>query len=371
MRKWIALLTAGLLSVGLTGYQSAENSVEQTEQTGNAETAANEQTEQTADAEAAAKEQTEQTDDAETAVNEQAAESEELQNEWETDSDSESESEGEKEVEEVAVKTVSDGTMEMDYCVFGSGDRSFVIIPGLSVHSVMGSADAIAGAYSDFTDDYTVYVFDRAKNIQEGYTVRDMADDTAAAMEALGLSAADVFGASQGGMIAQYLAIDHPELVNKLILGSTLAKPNDTFQAVAGEWITLAEEKDETGLLESFVDSVYSEATLKDYRDTLISSNRGITDEEYERFLILTKACLSFDSSAELSKIQCPVLVLGCEGDQVVTAEGSRQLAEALDCELYLYEDSYGHGVYDEAPDYRQRCLDFLGESDAEQGEAQ
>mgnify|MGYP000509005964 FL=1 len=54
----------------------------------------------------------------------------------------------------------------MKHIVFGSGTKNFVILPGLSVHSVMGLADAIAEAYKDFCEEYTVYVFDRAENIQ-------------------------------------------------------------------------------------------------------------------------------------------------------------------------------------------------------------
>ena len=61
-----------------------------------------------------------------------------------------------------SVKTATAEGVEMDYIVFGSGEKSFIILPGLAIHSVMGSADAIAAAYADFTDDYTVYVFDRA-----------------------------------------------------------------------------------------------------------------------------------------------------------------------------------------------------------------
>ena len=259
-----------------------------------------------------------------------------------------------------SVKTTQAGNAEMDYIVFGSGEKNFVIIPGLSVHSVTGSADMIAEAYEEFSEAYTVYVFDRAREIHDGYTIRDMAEDTAASMKALGIKNADLFGASQGGMIAAYLAMDHPELVRKMILGSTIARPNDTFRRLTEEWIQLAERKDEAGLLESFADNVYSEATLKAYREILISSNSGVSDEEFRRFLILTKACREYDCYDELPTIQCPVLVLGSEGDRVVTAEGSKQIAEALGCEIYLYDQNYGHGVYDEAQDYRQRCMDFF-----------
>ena len=259
-----------------------------------------------------------------------------------------------------SVKTATAEGVEMDYIVFGSGEKSFIILPGLAIHSVMGSADAIAAAYADFTDDYTVYVFDRAKDLREGYGIRDMAADSAAIMRSLGIESADVFGASQGGMIAQYLAIDHPELVHKLILGSTLSKPNEVCRQNLATWVALAEAKDERALLESFVDTVYSETTLEAYRETMISANLGISDEEYERFLLMAASCEDFDCYDELSAIQCPVLVIGSEGDRVVTPEASRQIAEALGCELYMYDASYGHGVYDEAPDYKQRCLDFL-----------
>ncbi len=258
------------------------------------------------------------------------------------------------------VETISIGENEMDYTVFGNGAKTFVILPGLAIHSVMGSADAIAAAYQEFTSEYTVYVFDRPKELSVGMTNKDIAEKTVTAMKTLGIESADIFGASQGGMIAMEIAINHPELVNKLILGSTLAKQNDTFTQVIGEWIALAETKDEMALLESFADNVYSEATLAEYHDVLISSNLGITDEEYERFIIQANACASFDCYDELSAIKCPVLVLGAEGDHVTTADGSKQIADALQCEYYLYGEEYGHGVYDEAPDYRERCLKFL-----------
>jgi hypothetical protein len=53
-------------------------------------------------------------------------------------------------------------------------------------------------------------------------------------------------------------------------------------------------------------------------------------------------------------------LALGSEGDRVTTPEGSRQIAEKLGCAIYLYDSSYGHAVYDEAPDYKERILAFF-----------
>ena len=248
----------------------------------------------------------------------------------------------------------------MNHIKFGSGSKNFVIIPGLSIHSIMGLADAIKDAYKIFAEDYTVYVFDRKEDVEEGYSIKDMADDTATAMKELGISGACILGVSQGGMIAQLIAMDYPKLVKKLVLASTLSKPNKTFTDIGSRWIELARKKDERELIESFVDNIYSDKTLASYRDVLISSNLGITDKEYERFIILTSACKTFNSYDRLKEIKCPVLVLGAKEDKVVTAKGSKEIADKLGCEIYLYGEGYGHGVYDEAEDYKQRCLEFF-----------
>ena len=60
----------------------------------------------------------------------------------------------------------------------------------------------------------------------EGYTIRQMAADQAAAMKSLGIDRASVLGVSQGGMVAQYLAIDYPEMIEKLILAVTAPYAN-------------------------------------------------------------------------------------------------------------------------------------------------
>ncbi len=252
----------------------------------------------------------------------------------------------------------------MKYIRFGNGEKNYVIIPGLSVHSVLGLRKAIEESHRIFTREYTVYLFDRPEMLGAGCTIREIAEETAEAMAVLNLQGADVFGASMGGMIAQYIAIDHPELVHRLILGSTSPKPGEIGRNVIGEWLDLAEAHREDGLLESIVDKVYSKNTLAAHRQALILGNRGIRPTEYQQFIVQAKACLNFDCSKELYRIQCPTLVLGSKGDRVLTDEGSRRLAKTLNCELYLYDESYGHGVYDEAPDYKSRCLEFLQKRD-------
>ena len=88
-----------------------------------------------------------------------------------------------------------------------------VILPGLSVRSVMHAAEAIRNEYEVMEKDFTVYVFDRREDLPSCYPISEMARDTAEAIQNLGLQEICLFGASQGGMIAQEIAIGYPEMV--------------------------------------------------------------------------------------------------------------------------------------------------------------
>ncbi|MBQ7218045.1 MAG: alpha/beta hydrolase [Ruminococcus sp.] len=253
--------------------------------------------------------------------------------------------------------TIRDNAV-VEYFTFGTGERAFIILPGIDVKSILPAAKNIEAAYRDFKEDYTVYVFDRRKEIPEGYTAFDMADDAASAIEALGIRGADIFGTSQGGMIAMMIAVYHPELVHALVLASTTAWKNPTVDGVFRRWIGFAEKRDITGLTADFIECLYSEKTIRNYRDFLMHMNDHVSDEALDRFIRLVKTIDTFDMRDKLSLIHCPTFVIGVEGDAAVSGESSREIARLIGCELYMYE-GYGHCVFDEAPDYKQRLLDF------------
>ena len=124
---------------------------------------------------------------------------------------------------------VSIGNTKMPYASFGHGCRTFVILPGLSdgLATVRGKALLLAKPYAPFFDRFTVYMFSRKDEMPSGYSIRDMAADQAEALRQLGIEKASVMGVSQGGMIAQYLAIDHPDLVERLVLAVTAPRVNE------------------------------------------------------------------------------------------------------------------------------------------------
>lgn len=245
-------------------------------------------------------------------------------------------------------------------CVrFGSGDKTLVMLPGLSVKGVGEAALPLAWMYRAFSKDYTVYIFDRRTQVPEGCTIRDLAEDTARGMDRLGLSQADVFGVSQGGMIAQELAIRRPRLVHKLVLAVTASRPNEVMERTLCHWVELARREDWPAFTADMMERMYSAPYVKKYRWLFPLLSKMSKPKDSGRFIALAQACLTCNSYPELNQIACPVLVLGGGRDLVLTGRASQEIAESLGCEIYLYE-GLGHAAYDEAPDFNRRVLDFF-----------
>ena len=138
------------------------------------------------------------------------------------------------------------GGTDMDYVSFGQGDRSFIVLPGLSdgLMTVKGKALLLAKPYVKFLKDYTVYMFSRKNKMPQGYSIREMAADQAAALKALGIAKASVMGVSQGGMIAQYLAVDYPELIEKLVIAVSAPRVNEMMRSILLERMEAAQKGD-------------------------------------------------------------------------------------------------------------------------------
>lgn len=249
------------------------------------------------------------------------------------------------------------------YLQFGKGDRHLIMIPGLGdgLKTAEGMALPVAYQYRTFARaGYTVTLISRREPLQEGCTTRDMAADLARCMELLGIHQADVLGVSQGGMIAQWLAIDHPSLVRRLILAVTTPTGNETLHAVVPRWMELARQGDYAAIMLDTAEKSYSDAYLKKNRLFLPLLGKVGKPKDFTRFLHMAEACLTHDATAQLGSITAPTLIIGGEQDKIVGAEASRQLhAGIAGSELYMYPE-YGHAAYEEAKDFCGRVMGFL-----------
>lgn len=252
----------------------------------------------------------------------------------------------------------------MNYIVFGNGEKTLIILPGLGdgISPIHGKLQAIAFAlaYRQFAKMFRVYLFSRKNSLKEGYSTRDMSKDQAEAMKTLGITKASVIGVSQGGMIAQYLAIDYPHLVDKLVLGVTLSKQNELVQKAVQGWIEMAKKKDYRSLIIDTAEKSYSQKYLKNYQFLYPLLGWFGKPKDFNRFLIQAASCIQHNSYVELHKIVCPTLVLGGEHDKIVGAASSIELAEHIKgSQLFLYKE-LGHAAYEEAKDFNSKILAFL-----------
>jgi pimeloyl-ACP methyl ester carboxylesterase len=247
------------------------------------------------------------------------------------------------------------------YLQFGKGEKHLLMIPGLGdgLKTAEGMALPVAYQYRAFAG-YTVTLISRREPLPEGFTTRDMAADLARCMELLGMHQADVLGVSQGGMIAQWLTIDHPEKVRRLVLTVAAPTGNETLQAVVPRWMEMARQGDYAGIMLYTAEKSYSDAYLKKNRLFLPLLGKVGKPKDFTRFLRMAEACLTHDAAASLAEIHAPTLIIGGEQDKIVGAEASRQLhAGITGSELYMYPE-YGHAAYEEAKDFYSRVYDFL-----------
>lgn len=254
------------------------------------------------------------------------------------------------------------GNTEMSYVSFGNGNKNLILLPGLSdgLSTVKGKALLLAYPYKMFFKEYTVYMFSRKNDLPAQYSTQEMAKDQAIAMKKLGIHKASVLGVSQGGMIAQYLAIEHAELIEKLVIAVSAPSVNDTLNSVVSTWIEYANQGNYKQLMIDTAENSYSQAYLNRYRKMYPVLRFIGKPKTYHRFLVNARAILHFDCTNALSAITCPTLIIGGKRDKIVGPAASYELHNQIkNSELYMYEQ-FGHAAYEEAKDFNKRVFDFL-----------
>ena len=249
-----------------------------------------------------------------------------------------------------------------EYIRFGRGNRTLIMLPGLGdgLKTVGGTAVPMALMYRIFAKDFTVYMFSRREDLPAGHTTRDMARDLADAMDALGIDKADILGVSMGGMIAQWLAIDFPERVGKLILTVTAARPNGVLEESIKEWMEQAGAGEHGALMDSNLKRIYSEKYYRQNKWMIPLLGVLTKPKSYQRFLILAEACLNHDAYAELASIKAPTFVIGGGKDQAIGPDAAGELAEKVPNATLKIYPQWGHGLYEEAKDFNNIVLNFL-----------
>jgi pimeloyl-ACP methyl ester carboxylesterase len=224
--------------------------------------------------------------------------------------------------------------------------------------------------FSQFSDIAQVVYLDHrgngrsAASSTEYWNLDQWGDDVHGFCQALGIERPIVLGASFGGFVAMNYAIAHPTHPAGLALISTQAlgasdpqERVDMFTKLGGPTVgALAYRR--------FIDKAVDNHLLADWMDQayplytragvdLDALKRGISKREVTHWFMRDGGEMqNFNYTAQLTKVQCPTLVMGGTLDPMTPIKGQRDIAAALPKHLVQYHEfeDCGHGVVQDKP---------------------
>lgn len=218
-------------------------------------------------------------------------------------------------------------------------------------------AEAWQPQLDGLSDRYRITAFDnrgagRSPLPPEGFTVAGMADDAAALLRALGVSAAHIAGFSGGSAIAQELALRHPEVVRSLVLVSTWARTDVYFRTMLNSWRLLVDAPTERAMLEAFFLWVYTPRAHEDGTvDQIIEESLAFPHpQSAEGFQRQLDIWLPHDTLDRLPVITMPTLVVAGELDIVCPPRYGRVVAEHIPGAEFVVLAGEAHQPFQERP---------------------
>jgi 3-oxoadipate enol-lactonase len=199
------------------------------------------------------------------------------------------------------------------------------------------------------------------------YTTRLMAEDTAGLMDKIGIARAHVLGVSMGGMIAQELALNHPERVRSLHLGCTLARPDGHLKALLAAWRGVRVGVSHEVALRAFGPWLFAPATYDERPELVEMIVQTALANPYPQiltgFIRQGEAIAGHDTLDRLGKIRCRTLVSVAEDDILVPPRFSRELAGRIPGAVLRVVPGAGHVYFWERPElFNTLSLEFLAE---------
>ena len=242
--------------------------------------------------------------------------------------------------------------IEIYYEILGQGPR-LLILPG------SGADLRLNNPGKPLADRFTVLTLDQRglgrTSVPPGsYSMADYAEDAAALLDAVGWERCHVLGISFGGMVAQELAIRHPERIVRLVLACSSSGGAGGASAPLHEYASLPLDEQvavRLAVLDARHDRSWQEAhpdVVTAFRERLIrASNRDTEARRGARLQLEARA--AHDTYERIDRIVSPTLIAGGRYDGQAPPENQHALAARIpDARLEFFEG--GHGFLREDP---------------------
>jgi 3-oxoadipate enol-lactonase len=237
--------------------------------------------------------------------------------------------------------------------------------PLLLVHGLMVTGDMFEPVVDRFATKHRVIVPDlrghgRSRALPPPYTARQLAADLAGVLQHLSIDSAAVLGYSQGGAIAQQLALDWPAQCHRLVLACTYA-------------FNMATPREQ---VEGHVTPILLRILgIRRFARVVVSQGAKELDKEGAEWLVglmanqdrklmaaAWKETMAFDSRRRAAEITCPTLVVAGAHDRAVPVHHARMLHDGIRGSKLVVIDAAGHLLIWTHPDELVRVTEgFLG----------
>jgi pimeloyl-ACP methyl ester carboxylesterase len=252
----------------------------------------------------------------------------------------------------------------LPYVRMGNSSRKLIVFSGLDFEHKPPSGFNLymwKSKFKNLTRDFTVYLVSRKPNMPQGYTFWDMSKDYAVMIKEEIGAPIDVMGMSTGGVIAQYFAFDHPQLIRRLVLAMTgyrLTEEGAELQRRMGE---LARQGKWRAAYAAMMPAVFPKGIKKYLFSWFVRLFGGAGAPEDPSDGLTEIECEDkHDFWRRLPDIKVPTLVIGGDEDYFYpVAETAERIPNAR---LVLYE-GYGHDViFSKGRQFDKDVWDFLTE---------
>lgn len=242
--------------------------------------------------------------------------------------------------------------------------------PLLLVHGLMVTGAMFDGVFDRFAATRRVVVPDlrghgESRRLPPPDAVRVVAEDLARLLDRLAIERADVLGYSQGGAVAQQLAVDFPEHCERLVLACTYAfnamTLRERLEARAAPW-----------LLRALGMRGFSRLLFATGLDGVDHATRArlaalVAGQDRDRMIGAWNEAMAFDGRPRLRSIRCPTLVVAGARDTAVPMHHAKMLYEGIPGARLVVVEGAGHGLIWTHSDALVRATQaFLGEPRAE-----
>jgi pimeloyl-ACP methyl ester carboxylesterase len=287
--------------------------------------------------------------------------------------------------------------IELDYDTFGSpDDPALLLIMGFSVQKIAWDEAfcqllADRGLFIIRFDNRDVGLSTKITDAPEpnlaaafagdfssaGYQLEDMADDAAGLLDALGIPEAHIVGASMGGMIAQELALRHPERVHGLVLACTFPEPDAdiernrrfSVQQLGGSITDGGDVQidlkaiNPMDFLQQLLPLVFNQEFIANELPKLLQVFSGALQYGFSMEAILGQvgAVMNHKATDRLGKITAPTLVITGDADRLIPPANSDILAKGIPGAKLVKIPGGSHGFNFETPEvFNRAVLEFL-----------